>query len=520
MKNSRIKRALLSVSDKSGLVELALKLKQFDIEIISSGGTRKALEEKQIPVTPIEEVTGNPEAFGGRMKTLSFQVSSALLYRRGDDQDEKSARELGIRPIDLVVCHLYPFQQVMRDEAELDELIENIDIGGPTMLRSAAKNYQSVIVCPDPSFYDELISCLEKNNGGCSPEFRQRMALKTFRHCAKYDSMITSELEKRFDDNEKSFFVSTQNLEKLRYGENPQQKAGLLLNPDRKEFGKVLQGKALSYNNLWDADQAWRCARDLCALSKEKAGCVIVKHANPCGLGLASTSLSALSDAWASDPVSSFGSIICFTQKVDEKTALYFKDKFVEVIMAPEFSHEALSVFKRKKNLRVIEKKIHFEKSEVMIRSIDGGFLIQSEDTYPDEKIEWVSSRKPEVEDDSLWRFGLTAGKHLRSNAIALVKRVEGRVRLIGAGMGNPNRVVSVQQAFEKAREQGHRDFKSAVLISDAFFPFDDNIKLAHSYGVETFIQPGGSLRDAEVLKTVDEFGLQMAMTQTRHFRH
>lgn len=520
MANLPIKRALLSVSEKSGIVELAKKLRQFGVEIISSGGTRKVLEEAGLPVTPIEKVTGNPEAFGGRMKTLSFQVSSALLFRRGHEQDEKTARELGIEPIDLVVCHLYPFQEVLKKQGPLDELVENIDIGGPTMLRSAAKNYASVTVCPDPQFYDELMTSLDENQGAFSAEFRQLMALRTFRHCARYDAMITSELEKRFEDSEKSFFVTTQNSQALRYGENPQQKAWFHLSADKEDFGEVLQGKALSYNNLWDADQAWRCARDLAQVSGDKAGCVVVKHANPCGLGLAENSLIALGNAWASDPVSSFGSIICFTREVDEQCALYFKDKFVEVIMAPRFSPEALALFKKKKNVRVIKKSFETQTKETMVRSVDGGFLIQDEDAYPHEDIEWVSEKKPESDDPELWRFGLVAGKHLRSNAIALVKRVDGHVRLIGGGMGNPNRVVSVEQAFEKAREQGHTDFKQAVLISDAFFPFDDNIKLAHSYGVETFVQPGGSMRDPEVLSTVNELGLKMAMTQTRHFRH
>jgi phosphoribosylaminoimidazolecarboxamide formyltransferase/IMP cyclohydrolase len=520
MTTSHIKRALISVSDKTGVVDLALKLKGFGVEIISSGGTRKVLEENGIEVTPIEDITGNPEAFGGRMKTLSFQVLSSLLFRRGHNGDEQTAKALGIVPIDLVVCHLYPFQEVLKKQGPLDELIENIDIGGPTMLRAAAKNFISVTVCPDPKYYSELKDVLDTNNGQVSADFRQIMALRTFRHCASYDAMITAELEKRFQDTHRSVFISTQDSEQIRYGENPQQNAWFHASRADDKFGEVLQGKAMSYNNLWDADQAFRCARDLLSLEPEKFGCVVVKHANPCGLGLANESINSLTDAWASDPISSFGSIICFTKEVDEQTALFFKDKFVEVVMAPTFTPAALNVFSKKKNLRLIRKAFHENPDEVMIRSVDKGFLIQDEDPFPGEELDWVSEIRPTQKDDELWRFGLVAGKHLRSNAIALVKRVEGRVRLIGAGMGNPNRVVSVKQAFEKAQEEGHSDFKEAVLVSDAFFPFDDNIKLAHSYGVETFIQPGGSLRDPDVLKTVKELGLKMAMTQTRHFRH
>lgn len=520
MQTFPIKRALISVSDKSGVVELARRLTEFGVEIISSGGTRKVLENEGVKVTPIEQVTGNPEAFDGRMKTLSFQVSSALLYRRGNPEDENKARELGIEAIDLVVCHLYPFQEVLKKKAPLEELIENIDIGGPTMLRAAAKNYQSVTVCPAPSFYEELLQVLNENKGATTHDFRAQMALRTFRHCARYDAMITGELEKRFEDAECSYFVSTEKAQELRYGENPQQKAWFQVSPEREEFGRVLQGKALSYNNLWDADQAWRCARDLDKLSNTFVGCVVVKHANPCGLSLGATPQEALENAWSCDPVSSFGSIICLTYELDQEAALFFKDKFVEVIMAPSFSDEALQTLSKKKNLRLIEKPFSSEQQEFMMRSIEGGVLIQNEDPAPLEGLDWVSEKTPESEDPELWRFGLVAVKHLRSNAIALVKRIEGQPRLIGGGMGNPNRVVSVRQAFEKAQEQGHTDFKKAVLVSDAFFPFDDNVRLAHSYGVETFIQPGGSLRDEEVLNTVAELKLKMAMTKTRHFRH
>lgn len=519
-----IKRALLSVSDKTGIVELAQTLLKFNIEIISSGGTRKVLEESGISVTPIEEVTGNPEAFDGRMKTLSFQVMSGLLYRRDNTQDQQQAKELNIAAIDLVVCHLYPFEKVMNANAPLNDLIENIDIGGPTMLRSAAKNYPFVVVCPDPSFYPSLINQLNAHAGHTELSFRKEMALRTLRHTAHYDSMITSELERRFDSDDRSFFLSTADASVLRYGENPHQ-TGFVVKDDFKgdlllAGATPMQGKELSYNNLWDADQAYRCARDLAFKFPNSFSTVIVKHANPCGLSVSRDGLASLKNAWSCDPISSFGSIIAFSHEVNLSLAEWLEDKFVELLIAPSFSQEALQVFSKKKNLRILKCDFFTPKHEMMARRIHGGWIIQAEDGLPTAEFDWVSEKKPIQNEHSLFEFGLIAGKHLRSNAIALVQKIENDYLLVGAGMGNPNRLVSVKQAFEKADESGFKERSEMVLISDAFFPFDDNIILAHEYGVKTIIQPGGSIKDKDIISTVNKLGMSMAFTGRRHFRH
>lgn len=517
-----IKRALVSVSDKSQLLSLAATLKSFQIEIISSGGTRAVLENEGFEVTPIEKVTGNPEAFDGRMKTLSFQVMSSLLFRRESPQDLLQAKELNIQPIDLVVCHLYPFEKVMREQGDLAELIENIDIGGPTMLRAAAKNYQHVCVCPDPSFYQELINELNHHQGKTTLSFRQQMALRTLRHTARYDATITAELEKQFEDQNQSFFLSSFEAKELRYGENPHQKAHLILdskNSSAIDWSNPLQGKELSYNNLWDADQAYRCANDLVLADSSRAHTVIVKHANPCGLCSHDDPVKSLELAWSCDPVSSFGSILATSREFNEDQAQWLSDKFVEIILAPSFSSKALEILSQKKNLRLLQ--VNYQANDQKVsRKITGGWIMQDEDDLPSTEWQWVSKERPKTNDQGLSLFGLIACKHLRSNAIALVQMIDGGYLLTGAGMGNPNRLVSVKQAFEKAHESGFREVEKMQLISDAFFPFDDNIVLAHQYGVKEIIQPGGSIKDKEVIATVDRLGMSMAMTGKRHFRH
>lgn len=519
----KIQRALLSVSDKTGLEELARELVTHQVELIASGGTASFLRERGFAVTPAEKLTGNPEAFGGRMKTLSFQILSSLLYRRGHEADEQHARELGIAPIDLVVCHLYPFEKVVKQHGELAELIENIDIGGPSMLRAAAKNYASVLVCPRPEFYQEICEELRNQEGQTRLEFRQKMALYTFRHTAKYDAMITQELEERFGDVHRTRLLSTEGAQELRYGENPQQRAYVCATEHRPRpslaLGKTLQGKELSYNNLWDADGALRCVRDLAQVKRQTAGhgVVIVKHANPCGVAWMNDQLSALEAAWASDQVSAFGSIIAFTSPLTREAAAWLSDKFVEVILAPGFSVESREIFAQKKNLRLIEADLTPPTDEWTYRSLDGGALLQTEDPAPLESFEWVGST---TIDEDLVRFGLVVTKHLRSNAIALVENRSGGQALVGAGMGNPNRLISIEQAAAKARENGVSDFSKTLLISDAFFPFRDNIDKATSFGITHFVQPGGSMRDQEVIAALKESGGAMALTGTRHFRH
>lgn len=518
MSHVQCKRALVSVSDKSNLSVLVPFFQKNNIEVVSSGGTAKALQALGLTVTPIQEVTGNPEAFGGRMKTLSFQVSSALLFRRGLEADELQAQELSIIPIDLVICNLYPFKEVLKKGGSLDDLVENIDIGGPTMIRAGAKNFASVCTIVDPADYETLVS--EANNGQISLEFRQKMALKAFAHTADYDALIAKTLEERITGQSARIIVDTNEGRTLRYGENPHQEAVIYSDGSDGLAGAVpLQGRALSYNNMLDADAAYRSCLDLNQAVPNQHSVTVIKHLNPCGAAVADSQLKALEAAWSGDPISAFGSIICFNQPVTKDTAWFFKGKFIEVIIAPDFSEEALWFFSKKKNVRLLKLSMESVPEGNTLRSIDGGFLVQNEDTGLDSKFEKASKVKPTAK-ESLLRFGTMVTKHLKSNAISLVKETDGVFHLIGAGMGNPNRIVSTEQAVAKARANGHEDLADAVLVSDAFFPFRDNVDLANESGIKTIVQPGGSIRDPEVLEACDEHGIAMIFTGRRHFRH
>lgn len=520
--NRRIKRALISVSNKSNLSDLVETFQKYNIEIISSGGTAAVLRELGLSVVPIEEITGNPEAFGGRMKTLSFQVSSALLFRRGNEDDEQQAEYLGIQPIDLVLCNLYPFKRVLQQGGQLEELIENIDIGGPTMLRAGAKNFDAVCTIVDPDDYVELIRILEENDGSTTLKFRTDMALKVFSHTAQYDSLIAKTLEQKIVGYSQHIFVDTDSGKELRYGENPHQKAWMF--SDENDGGlacaQPLQGKTLSYNNMLDADAAYRSCVDMNVVLPNWHAVSLIKHLNPCGAAIAQTQMEAIKKAWAGDPVSAFGSIICFNQRVEEDTALFFKGKFVELIIAPDFSEEALNFFVKKKNLRLLRLEMKDLSKYMVVRSINGGFLLQQEDSGLDPDVKLVTTKNVENIDIDLLHFGTMISKHIKSNAIVLVTKTESVFHLIGAGMGNPNRLVSTQQALSKAQENGYTDLSKAVLISDAFFPFRDNIDIAHQSGITTIVQPGGSMRDQEVIDACNEYGIAMFFTGRRHFRH
>lgn len=521
----KIKRALISVSDKAYLDVLAKSLSERGVEIISSGGTRNYIMGLGIDVTPIEKVTGNPEAFGGRMKTLSFQVSSSLLFRRNNDSDIKQAKELGIDAIDLVVCNLYPFEETARKKGSLTDLIENIDIGGPTMVRAAAKNYESVCICTDPSQYKLLLESLEKNDGFTELSLRKKLSLEAFRHTASYDSLIASELEKENGEELRTISLSPANTTTLRYGENPHQKGWVVKSPlgEGLAHAKPIQGKELSYNNLLDADAAYRATCDLNSLCKAPfdSSVVIIKHSNPCGVALSRTPLRALELAWSGDPVSSFGSIICFNKEVDKESAEFLSSRFVEVIIAPSFSQEAKDLFSEKKNLRLIPLAPSMDyQNEYMVRSITGGFIVQSEDSGLDDGLKVVTKNNFAEKQLNMAHFATMVTKHLKSNAIALFKEVSDGFMLIGAGMGNPNRLVSISQAVAKAAENNITDLTDAVLVSDAFFPFSDNIEATSKAGIKFIIQPGGSIKDKEVIEAADKTGTSMIFSGRRHFRH
>ncbi len=520
-----IKRALISVSDKDGLLELATKLHSRKVEIISSGGTGKFLQDNGIPFTPIERVTGNPECFGGRMKTLSFQVSSALLFRRENPTDIKEAEKLGIKPIDLVVCNLYPFEEVAKRPHSWDELVENIDIGGPTMIRAAAKNYKSVGVVTNPAQYGAVIRDVNETGGRLRPEMLQTLALEAFRHTAAYDALVAEKMEEEWNAELKTIMLAPKGATTLRYGENPHQKSWVYLDPFRAGLASAvpLQGKELSYNNLLDADAAWRCCGDIASLKLKEfpAAVSIIKHLSPCGVALAKTSLEALELAWAGDTVSSFGGILCLNQEVGVDIANWLQDRFVEVIVAPGYSAEALEKFAKKKNLRLIQLPNYDGQYKApIVRSISGGWLVQQEDTGIDTEFKPVTGVIFPVEKNNLAKFGVMACKHLKSNAIGIFTATAKGLSMIGAGMGNPNRLISMQQAFEKTQENGHKDLSEAVLVSDAFFPFPDNIGIAAKAKIRYIIQPGGSVKDKDVIQACEDADISMAFTGRRHFRH
>lgn len=524
-KQVKIIRALLSVSDKEGLADLAQKLVSYGVEIISSGGTAKYLCDAGIVVTPIEKVTGNPEAFGGRMKTLSFQVSSALLFRRNNADDVKQAQELGVQPIDLVVCNLYPFEDTVRKGALWDELIENIDIGGPTLIRAAAKNHTDVAVVTDPAQYAAVIRDLHETGGNVRAETRLVLAREAFRLTSRYDAAIAAMLEDKTGAETRTIHLSAAQAAALRYGENPHQKSWVYADTLHTGIAGTapLQGKELSYNNLLDADAAWRTCGDVAMLRHAEfpATVAIIKHLTPCGVAAAKTPLAALELAWAGDTISSFGGILAFNQTVDADVATWLGDRFVEVVIAPTFTTDALAIFATKKNLRLLQVPVYSGLDAVpVIRSISGGWLVQQEDTGVDAEFKPVTGIPFPADKSDLARFGVMACKHVKSNAIGIFAATGNGISMIGAGMGNPNRLISMRQAVDKARENGHENLAQAVLVSDAFFPFADNIGIAKDAGIRHIIQPGGSIKDKDVITACNDAGIAMAFTGRRHFRH
>ena len=537
-----IKRALISVSDKTGLVPLAKTLHEYGCEIISTGGTGKALQENGIPITDIQSVTGNPEAFSGRMKTISFTIESALLFDR--EKDKVEAQALNIQPIDMVVCNLYPFKKVLDAGADQDTLIENIDIGGPTMVRAGAKNFKYVAVVTDVADYEQIIAELKANQGALSLETRKRLMRKAYNHTADYDAMIATAMDAL--DGEQSLRMTFTGGKKLRYGENSHQSA---MYYREKEAGanslydmRILHGKELSFNNILDIYGAIESVRRL-----EGNGCSVIKHTNPCGLceGREGADQRTIFEAaWAGDPVSAFGSIIAFNRPVERNTveflALDAEDKsqrkFVEVLIAPKFSPESLEYLQLHKNLRVIEYDTSSEMCPKDVRYFNGSLLVQDSDTRLYSKLEPVTEIKADVEQlRGLLEFGLKAISNIKSNSIILVRKKDGLYQLLGMGAGQPNRLISTRLAIEKSRETLTNEYTGdpvqleayirteigkAIMLSDAFFPFPDNVELAAEHGVKTITQPGGSVRDDLVLAACNELGIAMIFTGLRHFKH
>ncbi len=513
-----VRRALLSVSDKEGIVDLARSLSTRGVELLSTGGTAKLLANAGLPVTEVSQHTGFPEIMDGRVKTLHPKIHGGLLGRRG--QDDAVMADHGIAPIDLLIVNLYPFAAtIARPDASYDDGVENIDIGGPAMLRAAAKNHAHVAVVVDPAHYAELLSALDA--GGTDFAFRQRLAAQAYAHTARYDTMVADWMLKAAGATESHppalELRFTKKLE-LRYGENPHQSGAFYVDGSAGASvatSRQVQGKELSYNNIADADTALECVRQF-----EAPACVIVKHANPCGVAVADTIGGAYEQAYRTDPTSAFGGIIAFNRPLDADTARSILDRqFVEVIIAPGASAEALAMTSVKANVRLLLTASLNGPSPPAseYRSVTGGLLVQDRDTgvrsLADLKV--VTRRAPTPTEINDLLFAWRVCKFVKSNAI-----IYARDQLtLGIGAGQMSRVVSSRIAAMKAADAGF-DVKGAAMASDAFFPFRDGLDVAAEYGITAVIQPGGSLRDDEVVAAADEHGMTMVYTGMRHFRH
>jgi phosphoribosylaminoimidazolecarboxamide formyltransferase / IMP cyclohydrolase len=523
----KIKRALISVSDKSGLVDFARRLSRHSIELVSTGGTAQTLKSAGLAVRDVSDLTGFPEILGGRVKTLHPKVHAGLLAIRDDDAHQKQVEENQIEYIDMVVVNLYPFTQtVARESVQVEEAIENIDIGGPSMIRSAAKNFEDVVVVVDPSDYIVIADEMDGSDGAVSPLTRLRLARQAFETTARYDAAISEflvgsvildpETERLKVEKPSSlparFTLYAKKAMDLRYGENPHQRAALYLTnstPGGVATAEKLQGKELSYNNLIDLDAAWSLVSELAQTAS-----VIIKHTNPCGAALGSDVREAFERARATDPVSAFGGIIGFNRAVTEEAARVIAETFFEAIVAPAYEPGALTVLASKKNLRVMRVTAG-EGAPYALRAIsDNGLLIEDSDrgALDEEKLRFVSARRPTPEEMRALRFAWVVAKHVKSNAIVYAR--EGQV--VGVGAGQMSRVDSVKIGAMKAE----LSLAGSVLASDAFFPFRDGIDEAARAGITAVIQPGGSVRDEEVIAAANEHNLAMVFTGIRHFKH
>ena len=521
---AKVKLALISVSDKNGIVEFAKKISNMGVNILSTGGTAKLLRESGLTVKDVSEHTGFPEMLDGRVKTLHPIVHGGLLGMRNNPAHMDKMREHNIDPIDMVIVNLYPFEAtIAKPDCPLEDAIENIDIGGPTMLRSAAKNYQDVSVIIDPDDYDRVLSEMEKDDGNVSINTNFYLSKKVFAHTARYDSIIANHLGKYDEMKESSEHPDTLNLnyvkaQGLRYGENPHQSAAFYKELNVTEpcvsNATQLQGKELSFNNIIDIDAAYEAVKDL---PEDKFGAVVIKHTNPCGAAISADSLvDAYTKARSTDPVSAFGSIIGINKTVDAATAKEIISTFVEAVIAPEYDDDALEVFKEKKNLRILKTPplSGSAKGGVDLKKVTGGLLIQNCDTgkvnIADCKI--VSKRQPTEDELVALDFAWKVCKHVKSNAIVYSTKDQ----IIGVGAGQMSRVDSAKIGVIKS----NFPIEGSVLASDAFFPFRDGIDAAAEAGVKAIIQPGGSQRDNEVIAAADEHGIAMVFTGMRHFKH
>jgi phosphoribosylaminoimidazolecarboxamide formyltransferase / IMP cyclohydrolase len=541
----KISRALISVSDKTGIVEFAKELDNFGVKIISTGGTARELRENGVDVTEVSEITGFPEMMDGRVKTLHPKIHGAFLGLRDNSNHLDAMKTHDIEPIELVVVNLYPFEKTVETEdVLLEEAVEQIDIGGPAMIRSASKNWRDVAVVTDARLYQNVIDEIKETGGSLTLETRKRLATLAFTRTASYDLAISSYLARQLSDEDLNFlepfnplgnlmFIETEFEENegdfelenhisielakvadLRYGENPHQKAALYETPECGGIARAeqLHGKEMSFNNYLDAEAAWRLVSDF-----DELACAIIKHTNPSGVGIGSNNEEAYRRALQTDPVSAFGGIVAFNHFVDAQVAASVNEIFTEVVLAPDFDADALKIFKTKKNLRVLKVKKSAAETKFEYRTVSGGMLVQSLDnliiTAKDLKI--VSEVKPTNEQIRALLFAWKVCKHVKSNAIVFTNESQ----TVGVGAGQMNRVDSVRIAAQRAGRT-ELDVNNSVLASDAFFPFRDNVDEAAKSGVTAIIQPGGSVKDQEVIQAANEHGLAMVFTGFRHFKH
>lgn len=533
-----MKRALISVADKRGITKLAKEFIQLGYELFSTGGTLNTLTRENIPCQDISNLTNKPEAFDGRVKTISFEVEAAILFDR--EKHAQEANEHGIEAIDLVVCNFYPFQEAAESNIALDTLLSYIDIGGPTMVRSAAKNHQYVTVVTDPSDYSKVLENMRNHGGSTSKELRFELACKAFNATANYEASIAVAMDQKM--GEKSLRLAFHSGQSLRYGENSHQKAHFYRqsNVEQSLFDmEVHGGKELSYNNILDISSAIESVKNL-----NRFGCVIIKHNTPCGMAESQNQRRSIELAWQSDPISAFGSVIAFNTPVDLNTVSFFDydqkevsaHKFIEVILAPTFTEEALQFLQKKKNLRIITFDPLAAEDPCKMKFFNGTLLVQDVDQKLFDEISIPTSCQTGQIDKPFLSFGLRAVSHIKSNAIAIVRKVEGEnYQLLGMGAGQPNRLNSIQLALDKCKKNLSEEFcgdpsekesyiqqelAQSLLISEAFFPFHDSIDLCAKHGIKTIIQPGGSIRDKEVINKCNEHNLSMIFTGLRHFKH
>lgn len=512
-----IKRAIISVSDKTGVVEFARKLHEYGVEIVSTGGTMKTLREAGIPVTYVSDVTGFPEIMDGRVKTLNPYIHGGILAIRDNPEHIRAMKQHNIRGVDMVVVNLYPFRQtIAKPDVTLDEAIENIDIGGPSMIRAAAKNYRFVTIVVNPARYGSIIQEIEENGGDISEGTRMTLAHEAFEHTAEYDACISQYFSRQLGEGNfpRTINMSFERVQKLRYGENPHQKAAFYREKNFTGNGvanaRQLHGKELSFNNIVDTEAAYNLVAEF-----EMPAAAIIKHTNPCGVGIGKSAAEAYIKAYEADPVSAYGGIVALNREVDQAVAEQISKIFIEAVIAPGYSEEALNMLSRKKNIRLLDAAMPVSgEHRLDFKKVSGGLLVQDADIDDAARSEMkvVTRREPTDAEWEQLMFAWKVVKHVKSNAIV----VAADNRTLGIGAGQMNRVGSAAIALEQAGEKA----TGAVLSSDAFFPFRDTVDTAAKAGITAIIQPGGSVRDEESIQAADEHGMAMVFTGMRHFKH